>query len=102
MSQDTWWKIAPIGRDYMSSPRVLDYLVDIVAVRAEHRLYDASEIYAGSVPEERAGDLAIAVSLSIHYKVVFVINSDLLPGGNFTHFYRRDILGSLLANPCDG
>ncbi len=93
-----WWDIAPSGRDYMHGiyQEIVDYLLDIALVRADHKVLTAQEIYGADYSPEKANDVAIVISLDIEWQPTIVINSDKLPGGNVTHFWRRDLVGLLV------
>ena len=96
-----WFDLAPSGRDYMRSPQpIIDYMVHVVVSRSNRKYVDATELYGGWVDPALADDGAIVLSVDVEYKPIIVINSDLFPGGNFTHFWRRDIYGALMQNPC--
>ncbi|MCX7957825.1 MAG: hypothetical protein N3B13_02125 [Deltaproteobacteria bacterium] len=93
-----WWEIAPSGRDYMhgASQEIIDYLLDIAVVRADHKILSAKEIYGTNYSEDKANDVAIVISIDIEWQPTIVINSDKLPGGNVTHFWRRDLVGLMV------
>jgi len=88
------------GRQYMSGPELLDYIVNLAAVRAEYDVLSADELYSGDVPEGRHDDVAVVVSYAIDWRVNFVLNSDLFPFGNDTHFWHRDVLGPQMLDTC--
>jgi hypothetical protein len=94
----SWWDIAPSGRDYMHghSQELIDYLLDIVLVRADHKVLTAKDLYGEGYPDSAANDVAVVVSMDIEWQPTIVLNSDKFPGGNTTHFWRRDLVGMLV------
>lgn len=98
MSPKNWWDVAPSGRDYMHgrSQELIDYLLDIVLVRADHKVLTAKDLYGEGYPDTAANDVAIVTTVDIEWQPTIVINSDKLPGGNTTHFWRRDLVGMLV------
>ena len=97
-----WFELAPAGRNYMEHPQpIVDYMFHVVVTRSSKKYLDASEMYGGWVEEDTASDGVMMLSVDLEYKPIIVINSDLFPGGNFTHFWRRDIYGAMMNNPCE-
>lgn len=93
-----WWDIAPAGRDYMQgmAQEVIDYLLDIAIIRANHKILKARDIYGSNYSVDKENDVAIVISLDMELQPTIVINSDKLPGGNVTHFWRRDLVGLMV------
>ncbi len=103
ISWPAWWAFAPFGRNYMHQPQeIVDYTVHTVLKRAQHKQFPAEVLYAGTDydREARGKDVGIAITLDLEYKPSIVINSDLFPGGNETHFWHRNLAWAMTPGTC--
>jgi hypothetical protein len=103
ISWPAWWAFAPFGRNYMQQPQeIVDYTVHTVLKRAKHQRFPADVLYQGIDYDRgaRGKDVGIAITLDLEYKPSIVINSDLFPGGNTTHFWHRNIAWAMTPGTC--
>ena len=95
-----WASLAPIGRSYMTGwekgVSVFDYVLSLAGARYDSEYFSAQALHGPAVPAEKKDDGALVLAVDVEWRPTVAINSDLFPGGNYTHFFRRDIQGVLI------